>query len=178
MVRTLPTGDALRDLVLRSRWYRVAVIAALLGAALDGWLSPVVIHNHPGTGELNPVSAFHVLDAVAFGAVRVFAVVVATVLVALAVRRQGTSVWSHGAMALIAAVNYVNGTVALSSGMAAIVGAQIDVVHFTGQSLTAAAAAFGLSFAVVFCSPASITDRVEEGLRAWSNALAALQYRR
>lgn len=139
MLGSLPPRTALRELVGRSLWYQLAFVAAVLGAALDAWLSPVVIGNHPHTGELNPVSAYHVLDAGAFASVRILAVVGVTILVALVVRREGSDGWSHGAMALIASVNYVNGTLALSSGIVALRAAEIEYGHFVGHSLLAAA---------------------------------------
>ena len=174
MLRSILTGAALRDLLVRSPWYAFAFGAALFGAALDGWLSPVVIDNHPGTGELNPVSAFHVLDAVAFASVRVFAVVVATTLVAIAVARQGTSAWSHSSMALIAGVNYVNGTVALSSGFAAIVGAHLDLATFADVSLTAALLALVGSLVLssapgtVAGVPTALQDRIARRRSEWA----------
>lgn len=155
-VRSLLTGTVLRELVARSRWYRLAFVAALLGAALDGWLSPVVIPNHPETGELNAVSLFHVLDGLAFASVRVLSVVAMTLLVGIAVHREGISVWSHGAMALIAIVNYANGTIALSSGMAAVEGAVIGAGQLVGASMIAAGATAVASLLLVSRSPPSL----------------------
>lgn len=148
--RAVLTGAVLRDLLRRSRWYRLAFAAALLGAVLDGWLSPAVIPHHPGTGELNAVSAYHVLDGLTFATVRVLAVLVLGLLVALAVARDGSGPWSHAAMGLIALANYVNGTIALSSGMAAASGASIDLGHLLGGSF--AAAALACAVVVLFVS--------------------------
>lgn len=155
-VRSLLTGAVLRELITRSRWYRLAFVAALLGAALDGWLSPVVIPNHPETGELNAVSLFHVLDGLAFASVRVLAVVAMTLLVGIAVHREGISVWSHGAMALIAVVNYANGTIALSSGIAAAGGPVIGLEQLAGASLLAAGATMVASLLLVSRSRPSL----------------------
>lgn len=148
-VRAVLSGAVLRDLLRHSQWYRVAFAAAVLGAGLDGWLSPAVIPNHPGTAELNGVSAYHLLDGFTFATVRVLAVLVLGLIVALVVSREGISAWSHAAMALIAVANYVNGTIALSSGMAAASGASIDLGHLFGGSLVAAAVACALVVLVV-----------------------------
>lgn len=131
----------LQRLHSESETYRTAVVLSLLGAALDGWLSPAVIANSPATGELNPLSLYHGTDPTTFALLRVALVAVFVAALGLAVARSEANRWSDAPLACCAIGNATIGALAGASALAALSTGAVEPANLLGPSLLAVAAA-------------------------------------
>lgn len=152
----------LQRLGRESSWYRLAIAVSIGAAAIDGWLTPPVIEHHAWTGELNPISAYHIAGPAAFGFVRVGAVLLVLSLVAELYRRDGRSGWTGVGLALIAAVNAANGSLATASVLAGLVTGEVHAAWLIDASAVGAgiAAATGMVWCMRGDRLAASVDRL------------------
>lgn len=166
MLSTLHT--AVEQLRGESEWHRFALLVSLLGAGLDGWLSPAIIPNSSMTGELNPISLFHATGPVTFALARVLVVVAVVSALSLAVYSGGRNLWSDAPLAWFALWNAANGVVAAASALASVWVGHLAIGTFATSSIVALAVAALAATAVEYPTAA---QNPTAGLRSCFNTI-------